>query len=485
MPALGALRPVKSYLEITDFTDFLSLVNISTSFIRIRKSVVKLGEDVIVDIILYNGRNEPLTRGGDVLRLWLREPSHKASVSGHVIDHGDGSYTGIVKAMWAGNPEVMFSIANTKEHIGIFMNIVHKYGLITFLKAGFGKENVTESTLCSIVPRIPGVSEYCDFTAQNYDMSFFCGKPTNMSCEDWIVYERTIDEHPCNKDQLSLFLHYKYFQKNISTVKVLPDPGTVLDTERPCFGLNSDVTWKPRHPTGYYFNGEYRSLVCKASMPWNRTAYARCLRDRPLLMTGDSTIRNWFTKIADLLDLRILVGRKEIKDKAWHKFSEAENASESLALYWTPHGIPFFSYEQNKNNMRSVAFRIDSMPGDKPVILMLHWFSHLARTTPYKYREHVRSAKLAIIRLLKRSPDSRIFIKGPHAYTYFTFLEPIDYMGLLYIQILHEEFQDLQNKVYFIDQWDATVGNENIHNHPAYPPYNIQMISLFFSFICK
>ncbi|XP_060063209.1 NXPE family member 3-like [Ylistrum balloti] len=478
------LYGINTYMEFKDYKDFHSLVNISNSVITVRSSNVSIGDDIIVDIVLYNGRGERSKMGGDILRVWLREPSVKASVSGHVTDHGDGSYTGVVKAMWAGKPEVMFSIANTKEHVGIFMNIVHKYGLIMFLKAGFRKGNRTETTLCSVLPNIPHVIEYCNFTAQIYNMSFFCGKPFTMSCEDWIVYERAL-QYPCSEKHQLLFSKYKYFKKRVSRVTVLSNSGARQEPMVSCSDIKSEVTWQISTPAGYFYNGKWRSLLCKTLMPWKRESYAKCLKDRPLLMTGDSTIRNWFQRIAELLKLTILVGKKEVTDKAWQKFSEAGNRTESLELYWAPHGIPFFSYEQNKKNLRSAASRIDDLPGNKSVILVLHWFSHVARTNPQNYRELLRSAKQAIIRLLKRSPNSRVLIKGPHAFTYFMFLGPIDYLGMLYKQILYEEFKDLQRKVYYIDQWDATIGNENINNHPEYPSYNPMMINLLFSFICE
>ncbi|XP_033737448.1 NXPE family member 3-like [Pecten maximus] len=478
-----AMERMNWYLELTDFEDFFSLVNISTSVVSTRKTEYRVGDEIKVDIVLYNGRGERSTVGGDMLRVWLRERSLGASVSGYVIDHNNGSYTGIIKTLWAGNPELMFSIGNTKEHIGIYMNIVQKYGLISFLRAGFKRNNMTESTLCSVVPNIPGVKEYCDFTTQNFNMSFFCGKPKSMTCEDWSVYERT-SNHSCNKKHESLFLQYRYFKKSVSVLKVLSNIGSVRDPQVPCRDVSSTVTWYTNNPTGYFYKRQWKSLICKSSLEWKYNTYLKCLKNRPVLMTGDSTTRNWFTPLSRLLRLHIMIGEHEIKDKAWQKFAQAENKYKGLSLYWTPHEIPFFSHEQNKNNFRSVASRIDELPGNKSAIVILHWFGHLTRTTHQQYRDHIRSAKKALHRLLRRSPNSSIFIKGPHSFTYRIFLEPFDYISRVYQQILYEEFRDLQDKVYYIDQWDATVGNENVGIHPVYPYFNQMMLNFVLSFIC-
>ncbi|OWF41474.1 NXPE family member 3-like [Mizuhopecten yessoensis] len=483
--SLQALDRLDTYMNYTDFEDFLSLVNITTSMVSIRnnKSDVRIGDDITIDIVLYNGRGLRATRGGDMLRVWLREHSLKASVSGYVIDHDNGSYTGVVKAMWAGNPELMFSIGNTKEHVGIYMNMVHKYGLTTFLRAGFKKQNVTESSLCSVVPNIPNVTDYCNFTAQNYNFSFFCGKPKKLGCEDWAVYEHT-STHPWNAKQKILFLNYKYFKKSVGKLTILADSGAAGESNVSCHNVSSTITWQTTNPTGYLYNGNWRSLICKSTLSWKYDSYAKCLEDRPVLITGDSTTRNWYSPLTALLKLRVFVGRHEIKDKAWQKFAEAENKKKSLSTFWSPHEIPFFSYEQDKRNFRTVASRIDDLPGNKSAVVLLHWFGHMARTTPKHYRKHITSAKHAILRLLKRSPRSSILIKGPHSFTYTNFLEPLDYIGRIYGQILYEEFKDLQDKVYYIDQWDATVGNENLDIHPHHS-FDLVMTNFVFSFICK
>ncbi|OWF54114.1 NXPE family member 3-like [Mizuhopecten yessoensis] len=480
--SMKALERLDTYMN---FTDFISLVNITTSMVSIRnnKSDVIIGDDIKVDIVLYNGRGERSTQGGDMLRVWLREPSLNASVSGYVVDHDDGSYTGIVKAMWAGSPELMFSIGNTKEHVGIYMNLAHKYGLITFLKAGFEKQTVRESTLCSVVPNIPNVTEYCNFTSQNYNFSFFCGKPNTLGCADWIWYERT-STHPSNAKQDYLFLNNKYFKKRVGKLIVLAGSGATGESNVSCNDVSSAITWQTTNPTGYFYKGNWRSMICKPTLSWKYESYAKCLKNRPVLMTGDSTTRNWYSPLTALLRLRVFVGLHEVKDKAWQKFAEARNIKESLLMYWTPHEIPFYSYQQNKHNFRSVASRIDDLPENKSAIVILHWFGHMTRTTPQHFRKHITSAKDAIVRLLRRSPHSSILIKGPHSYTYRIFLEPFDYISRIYGQILYEEFRDLQDKVYYIDQWDATVGNENIDIHPNVS-FNPLMVNFVFSFICR
>lgn len=82
------------------------------------------------------------------------------------------------------------------------------------------------------------------------------------------------------------------------------------------------------------------------------------------------------------------------------------------------------------------------------------------------FREHVRKAKEAVLRLLMRSREVQVFIKGPHLITYPNALKPYAYVGMFVEQILLEEFYNLTYRVIYLDQWDMSVAMENVDKHP-------------------
>lgn len=86
----------------------------------------------------------------------------------------------------------------------------------------------------------------------------------------------------------------------------------------------------------------------------------------------------------------------------------------------------------------------------------------------------------AIGRLLKRAPLVAIFIKGPHAFTFRDHVLPVDYMARKHKQIWFEEFKDVRDKVVYLDNWDMTVGSENVHSHPNV----LDMFRNLFAHIC-
>jgi hypothetical protein len=185
------------------------------------------------------------------------------------------------------------------------------------------------------------------------------------------------------------------------------------------------------------------------------------------------------------LNLKFTLGRwDEIKDKTWQKYAYAESKELNISFSWAPHELPFYgSADSNRLNIRSVGSRLDEIPGNSNAIIILHWYLHVARASYVNYREHIQNAKTSILRLYERSPNVRILIKGPHSVQYFSNIEPHDYVKKYQQQILFEEFSEFRDKIIYLDEWDMTVGNENVNVHPQ-KAVNIEMIHNFMSYVC-
>ena len=194
--ATDALAQLEGYQQIKEISDLRQAASGKTSIWKLadNKTHYKLGETIQTQITLYDGWGRRLLTGGDLLRIWTVNPFIKANSSGFVIDHGNGSYIGLVKALWKGHLEIRLLIATTKEHTGIFLNRLSKYGLSTSIIATFSKmlngNSIQDKSYCSIISFIPGYNDTCNFTTINYNMSWFCGKPslTHLSCKDWTAY---------------------------------------------------------------------------------------------------------------------------------------------------------------------------------------------------------------------------------------------------------------------------------------------------------
>lgn len=183
---------IDGYLNLEEIEDLRQTANSNTSkaFIIGNKNTFNIGDQIRVQIELYDGFGHRLRTGGDALRIWMVDIDQGANSTGYVIDHGNGSYIGVVRALWKGNPEIKISIATTKEHISVIMKQIHDRGVLYYLTGKFQDKNlgITEVTNCTTIPRVKGYRSVCNLTSMNFGMAWYCGKPAIVSCKNWVSY---------------------------------------------------------------------------------------------------------------------------------------------------------------------------------------------------------------------------------------------------------------------------------------------------------
>lgn len=177
------------YLKISNVNDLKRLASniYSVQSFMNNKSTFRVGESIYVRIVLHDGYGKRLRQGGDILRIWLKDPAHGSNVNGYVIDHDNGTYTGVVRALWKGMAKVKTTIANTKEHVGIVMSYIDKHGLFHDHAATYKNNKVTERARCSTKPDVYGLKNMCNMTSYNFGLHWYCGRPnsSSLTCDDW------------------------------------------------------------------------------------------------------------------------------------------------------------------------------------------------------------------------------------------------------------------------------------------------------------
>ncbi|OWF40541.1 NXPE family member 4 [Mizuhopecten yessoensis] len=391
-------------------------------------------------------------------------------------------------AFWAGNICVKVSVTNTKEGIGLYTNYVNVHGSYKFINATFSEKKKSEMTQCA-----PTTSDwlnktyggFCNLTHENYNISLFCGKPKSVSCRNWVKYGW--DDSLYYDEYTRKILRYKdVILKQINVTIVPSSKGDLVYPlpDTPCNSLPRVLTWQSTVPSGFLYRGVYHNLICRPTIDRNRDNYRTCLKDRPVISIGDSTTRQWFFRLSKSLQIKYSEGFTN--NNAWQKFAHAYNTTLGLDLEWQPHELPFHgSPGSDRKNVKSVAYRLDIIPGNSTAIVIIHWYAHIARCCDHiALREHVRHAKAAIMRLLMRSPDVQVFIKGPHLITYPKDHKPYAYIGMFVEQILIEEFNDLLHRIIYLDQWDMSVATENVNIHPD-PQLDDTSLNNLINFACK
>ncbi|XP_071116858.1 NXPE family member 3-like [Haliotis cracherodii] len=377
------------------------------------KTVYNLGETVKVKILLYDAFKRPLHRGGDILTVSM-DGQNGASSAGRIIDHHNGSYTGILRAMWTGSCTIVANILCTRESFAMTYQLINGFRTSMNLTCVFELEALRETTLAYPSPApFPG-QRLCNLTAENYGMP-------------WRDF--------------------------------LP-------------------SWSASSPIGFLHKQQWHHMLC--TYPTGDTALRHCLRNRRLMMFGDSTVRQMFSYIHMRLNMTFVtldwVGKK------WHRYTEAESKDSNFSMSWSPHGLPLYFFESGRGVARPVHITIDEVPTGSRDILLIHLYAHFQYHHPSVLRNNLRHVAQSVKRLLQRAPDVVVAIKGPHSFgPKNRFIG--GYWGPTYADIVKEEFRSLYHKVAYLDYWDMSVA---LHLEDVHPDADgvEQITKLFLGYAC-
>lgn len=184
-----AIDKIPWYTRRASNIDFRRIASSARISFRGGSKLYQIGDKIILDIQLYTESEFRIREGGDILRIWM--VGYKSHVAGYVIDNGNGSYQGVLNALWVGRVTVFITIANVKEHVSFYLKYLEKHGTFFYTNASFTnlkKRNTNEvMTFCTSSAKTitPLYKEVCNFTSQNNNISFYCGKPNAYSCSNW------------------------------------------------------------------------------------------------------------------------------------------------------------------------------------------------------------------------------------------------------------------------------------------------------------
>ncbi|XP_046566004.1 NXPE family member 3-like [Haliotis rubra] len=440
-----------------------------------KSHVYAIGEKIEVRIQTFNGRGLPMTSGGDLVRVWIKEVAKGACAAGSVIDNQNGTYTATIIPRWAGNVTVMAAIAAPKELINMFHRVFHSNGSLNTMMARFETGGVSEETPCLPSPQIRGFSKLCNLSKDVGGLPFYCGHPVNLQCHNWVAVRTPPGQAGrFTQDEKKMFIK-ELFHQNIPgrlEVKVVKGKskqegsiGTRISTYR--------STWSQTH--GYFLNwnwhqGEGHALSGEGYLETNNTFVTRlttCLANRRLWLIGDSTLRQWLEFISQKLHIVRKYASGEILHP--HKPLLAEDRSHNMSIFWGPHGLPFHhgSIWHSPDVNKAAHEYLDAVTPFSTDIYIIHLYVHFNAFPEGVFRSHVRRLAGSLEHLFARAPKVKVAIKGPHAFHGLNkagFVD--DYFGPVYDSILRSELQHLQDHVIYLDYWDMTVACENVHIHP-------------------
>lgn len=462
------------------------------STVRVIKTSRLTGK-IEVQIRAYDGRNVPKTRGGDIFLLWAEQDLGDGRVAADVIDNLDGSYTGFLHPFWFGRTIVRAKLGGTIENMCIRRKSLLKYGTGSFsieqpvvINGTFKNGDLSESALCGTEHTIYGYENVCNLTDLNDNNQWFCGKPLNsqLKCSNIFSFNTFRQEFNWqDKDQIRVFGYGKIYRP----VFFITQRTGSLRQYLPCHTSPKASSWTYGVPSGFHMNKTWHMFYCKHSVPLRVDSYRQCLRNKTVILLGDSTVRQY----AEFLIKEVLVtpgvNLKEFRDGRSSFHPQIVFKKFGITVIYKNHEMPLHGKEIYAKGITSIATEIEKLAKNNisgtNLVVFAGYGSHLQAYPPERYRERIRNLVSPIKKLHKAKPKAMVFIKGPHVY----FLDKRWFdlrISLINKDILFQEFEELQDKVVYLDLWSLTAAMENYALHPTDDILSLQM-QQFLSYICS
>ncbi|XP_078609924.1 NXPE family member 3-like isoform X2 [Branchiostoma floridae x Branchiostoma japonicum] len=255
----------------------------------------------------------------------------------------------------------------------------------------------------------------------------------------------------------------------------------------------------PAQSEGYFYRDVWYSAACRAASWLTRPDVATCLRNRTVLLQGDSTGRQLAGELETLLGGKHHYRCQDYKEEVEGRYPEA------LSLYvWTGpiavcrkldrkavlqfrfHHFPVRAgHHVELANLRTIVHELDTIrAGDNPVVLLSLW-AHFTDDPIEQFEARLLAIRAAIVKLHGRAPKALVLFRSPNVRDQLYLSKVLmssDWLAYDMWRRLKEIMAGLE--VAFLDIWDMTACHPSVRQlHPA-KEVTINAIALMLSYVC-
>ena len=233
---------------------------------------------------------------------------------------------------------------------------------------------------------------------------------------------------------------------------------------------------------GYWLENHWHSLLCEITDWTEKSRLTSCLRNKKLLLLGDSTTRQWLVGIHDLLGIPI----KFVPGATFYLFQK-HYAATNISISFSFHPQPLIGPTVA---IKDLFYEVDMLDGLNNtrcnyIVLVSPW-AHFAQWTRESYIERTEHLREALIRVRKRCPDVKIVLKGPHPRDHKSFVS-FTYSN----DFLLKDIGDINRSIlrgigiWFLPVWDMNLAYpvENTMHMPMTVIH--EELKMFFGYICN
>ncbi|XP_057185789.1 NXPE family member 3-like isoform X2 [Triplophysa rosa] len=444
----------------------------------------KVGDTIRVTITARDHNNTVKSYGGDFFRAKLLNLTLKAGVYGEVVDHSNGTYTVDFLLPWEGQAQVDVFLIISSEGVHVLNKYFESKPHIRyhgyFEGPGADGVKIVEKVECNVKwgsahAHWSKANCCCEYKDVQTGSVWQCERPRNLSCDYWVYHEHGEHQFPATPFERQLFSR-KLTNVGIAAEKhiitVLPNASGIGEPERCRPGLTTPV------PAGFYFQDVWKSFVCNTRR-FNSQQRTSCLSNKILHFLGDSTTRQYF----EFLE-RNVPGLKRMNLYTHHKNGPlmAVELKNNIIMHWRTHGFPLRFPKMPASDLHYISTEMDYITGGRETVVVFTFSAHMTLHPLTLYIHRVAKIREAVLRLLKRSPETTVIIKSGN-----TGLTAMEYGNEWYTRqlntVMREMFSDIDNVIY-MDVWQMTSCH---YTHVNIHPGNVIIsneIDMILSFVC-
>ncbi|XP_070539549.1 NXPE family member 2-like [Ptychodera flava] len=277
------------------------------------------GEFISFKISTMDVYDRPRVFGGDLWYATMYDQKSKFGTMGKVVDHNNGTYSVYFYAGNAGTVAFRFVLVLQREAIMFQRNVLRTTEMRAAWTGTFVSGNVTETSNCFLV-REGTWKDKCEYPHPKAlgKSTFLCDPPKSLPCYTMsliTVNKRSGATVAMDKETQSLFRSPNANQKVTSSPAMINikerETSAVRDTDM--YTIPScEADLKAPLSDGYWIKDRWVSLVCQNKKWDDVIEVQRCLQNKEIYFLGDSTTRQWFQMMVEVVGYPI-----NVTDKNW------------------------------------------------------------------------------------------------------------------------------------------------------------------------
>ncbi|XP_077106682.1 NXPE family member 1-like [Ranitomeya variabilis] len=450
----------------------------SKVFIKNPKNRYCVGDQLIVQVDVYDYLGKRKTYGGDYLRSRISNPDKRAGSSGRIEDFNNGTYHVHFTLFWEGKVVVNVFLMHPSEAVAaIWKSRNSWYGNVAYL-GKFTHEGKEMETKCGY--DLDKKEELCEYADHENEEYFYCVKPQNFSCDSYTEFKnwKTL------ATQLSQLENSLLTRSNVR-VEI---PVTIQPIEAVLCNNSSSKVKDPcktgislEYPSGYVMENLWYPKECKMQTYHTMEELNTCMKGKFFYMFGDSTMHQWMTYFEDKLKTLSLMN---VYEEGWAQKHLGVDIERNIQVIWKRHGRPFvYLGFISLREERSIPREIDLIGGNEHTVIALNIGVHFRLFPAHHYIRRLLNIRHAIERLFLRSPETKVIIKTENTSVMETEYEGMtDFHAYVHYFIMEIVFKDLN--VGFVNGWDMTTAFNTNELHPP-EPYLRNEVNMLMTYICS